>query len=1058
MNMKRLFFAVFLFLLSSTAVLQTVTAQQRRPIDHEHPLWLVHVDVWYAADPQKIIDLIPDDIKPYVCLNLSLSCGYDKERNIYKMPRSAVRTYKSWASVCQHNGMWFTCQPASGGHTHIQDYDLETFEYFFKQYPNFLGWNYAEQFWGFDEPGDKSSSKQTERWALFAKLVEMSHQYGGFLTVSFCGNIWSHPLNPVGEMKRNKNLLAACRKYPESILWLYKYTTSSCFYNNESVTISPFISGLAKNYGVRYDNCGWNGAMDALFGEGHGKKYPAAAGIGTVMEQTGINGGAVWDGPELTWREECFHEVNKTTVDGYQRRKWEQFRNFKGVWLDMFRKVIDGTLRIPSREEVVGRTKIAIVNDLNSGNDEDKYAGWGNLYDGLYKQTDPFNRGNGQWMDNFCYFKKTGRYAAIPVCVELYDDLAKQIPVQVMKSKRNQHWSSVQKKVDEFQAQYPEISTGDLFVARMGNQLVTYTPYTYLNKKTTAEGRIPLLYNTCDSLILNYGKLSSGLVREYADSLAIYLNNFRSDTTKAVKDVITVKGATAEPTFTQTKRNNSSSTAAAEWDAATGTYTLSVSHMGPVDIVIRCNGSATDRQEASQLLPLPLPKQPEESVLPIVIEAEDMDTKSVKSVAITNSGWYAPDMKEFAGNGYVEMGTSKSGSLRHQLKLKKAGEYTIAVRYSSATKDGEMQANVNGEKLSFDIQKSGKNEWVKSTFTAQLKEGVNDLRLNNTAGIAMTIDQIIYIPEGTEAEQFIVNVREAENGSITSDVAKAAEGQTVTLMVNPAEGYVLKELKVINSVYYTMNKTIAFDADANEVIFVMPDDNVVIQPVFIQKSAIEEEANTVYKLDFSTVGEGAMPQGWVCVQENNETHQYPDSYGQGARTFLGFTGYQGGALYWRKQKAEYGSQSKYPLTLEPGNYKLAYALAAWKEQPKYKVRLLNASGSAIATSNVFTATPNAGGDRGNVSKAVRRELPFTITEKGKYTIRFTNETGGTALDEFLLLECRIVKESATGITPVLTSAEDPEAIYDLRGVRQQGLRKGLNIIRTADGKTKKVFK
>ena len=75
MNMKRLFFAVFLFLLSSTAVLQTVNAQQRRPVDHEHPLWLVHVDVWYAADPQKIIDLIPDDIKPYVCLNLSLSCG-----------------------------------------------------------------------------------------------------------------------------------------------------------------------------------------------------------------------------------------------------------------------------------------------------------------------------------------------------------------------------------------------------------------------------------------------------------------------------------------------------------------------------------------------------------------------------------------------------------------------------------------------------------------------------------------------------------------------------------------------------------------------------------------------------------------------------------------------------------------------------------------------------------------------------------------------------------------------------------------------------------------------
>lgn len=152
--MKRILISLSLLLL--TLCWQPIMAQQRRPIDNEHPLWLVHVDVWNQADPQKIIDLIPDDIKPYVCMNLSLSCAYDKDYNVYKMPRCAVRTWKSWATVCQQNGLWFTCQPASGGHTHIQDDDLVTFEYFFKKYPNFLGWNYAEQFWGFDEPGDKS--------------------------------------------------------------------------------------------------------------------------------------------------------------------------------------------------------------------------------------------------------------------------------------------------------------------------------------------------------------------------------------------------------------------------------------------------------------------------------------------------------------------------------------------------------------------------------------------------------------------------------------------------------------------------------------------------------------------------------------------------------------------------------------------------------------------------------------------------------------------------------------------------------------------------------------
>ncbi len=446
--MKIRLFKMFIMLAVFLLTAGKVSAQERRPVDDRHPLWLIHVDVWNQADPQKIINLIPDDIKPYVCLNLSLSCSYDKEKDVYMRPQSAVRTFKSWATVCQANKMWFSCQPASGGHTHIKDDDLETFEYFYKRYPNFLGWNFAEQFWGFDEPNDKSSSTQVERLELFSKLVPMAHKYGGFLTISFCGNIWSHGLNPVGMMKRNAALLQACRDYPEAILWLYKYTTSSCFYNNESVTFSPFISGLAKNYGVRYDNCGWNGALDDILGSGHGRKYPTAAGIGTVMEQTCVNGGAVWDGPELIWTED-FQNLNNSTVDGYTRRNWGTFPGFDNAWIDMFRKIIDGTMYIPTREEVVKRTKIVVVNDVVNGSDEDKYASWGTLYDGLYKQEDPFNKDNGQWMNNYWYLKKTGRYGTVPVAVELYDDLAKAIPVVVKKSERSARWPSESKKVDE---------------------------------------------------------------------------------------------------------------------------------------------------------------------------------------------------------------------------------------------------------------------------------------------------------------------------------------------------------------------------------------------------------------------------------------------------------------------------------------------------------------------------------------------------------------------------------------------------------------------------------
>ena len=77
--MKKLF-TLLLFVLHASLFVSE--AQVRRPIDSQHPMWLIHVDVWNSADPQKIIDLIPNDIKPYVVMNLSLSCGYDTKTNM----------------------------------------------------------------------------------------------------------------------------------------------------------------------------------------------------------------------------------------------------------------------------------------------------------------------------------------------------------------------------------------------------------------------------------------------------------------------------------------------------------------------------------------------------------------------------------------------------------------------------------------------------------------------------------------------------------------------------------------------------------------------------------------------------------------------------------------------------------------------------------------------------------------------------------------------------------------------------------------------------------------
>jgi hypothetical protein len=1056
--MKKLF-TLLLFTIQFS--LLTSEAQLRRPVDSQHPMWMIHVDVWNNADPQKIIDLIPADIKPYVCMNLSLSCRYNTELNMYHMPRNAVRTYKSWASVCQLNNMWFTCQPASGGKTHIQDDDLETFEYFFKNYPNFLGWNYAEQFWGFDEPGDKCSSSQTSRLALFAKLVPMHHQYGGFLTISFCGNIWSHGLNPIGMMKRNKDLLKACKDYPEAILWLYKYTTSSCFYNNESVTWGPFISGLAKNYGVRYDNCGWNGATSDIIGEDK-CVYPAAAGIGTVMEQTAMNGGAVWDGPELIWTED-FQELSATTVDGYRCRKWGTIPNFDGVWVDMFRQIVKGNMYIPTREEVVNKTKVVVVNDVTSGGDEDKYAAWGDLYDGLYKQTDPFNRGNGQWMDNYCYFKKTGRYGAIPIVIGLYDDAAKKIPVQVKKSQRSSRWGTQTKKVADFNAQYPVVSTGDLFVERYKNQLVTYTPYTYLNKNKRAAAVIPLQYNTCKSLELKYDKLSSGLVREYADSITFYLNNYRrgtytrdgktyNDTTTLRTDTLIVNGFIEKPTYVMTKHATAKGTTSAteKYDAEAGVYKLTVKHCGAVNIRINCSGNEVRNNEETAMQPvaLPIPKQPEPFVGPVVIEAENMDNKSISGISQTHYGWCDPDVSDFTAMGYVKLGTSTSAALRHQLTLQQEGDYNIYIRYCKSSKAGNITVTVNGTKQTVSIEKTAVSKWLKAKVSAKLNAGKNTFILTNTGGIDMLIDQIVYEPVTTPVEKYQVTVREVEHGKIVPSVSEAAAGEIVTFTAVPDAGYGLKELQVVNSVFYTMGLKVPLSADGNGGQMVMPEDNIAVKAVFVDMTSVNS-------LDFSNVLAGALPVGWRTT-DGTSVRNYPTSNSSGPRTMTGFTGYQGKALYWRNTSAELGRLTGYPLKLEVGKYKLTWAMAAWSGSPKYNVNVIDPSGKVVASMTNLTAAPDAvKSSAANLSSAKLYELEFETTQKGNYVVQFQSTGGGYT--EYLLVDCRVNIVIPTDIHEVSPTASLPAGIYSVAGVRRESLQKGLNIVVSANGESRKVY-
>ncbi len=243
----------------------------------------------------------------------------------------------------------------------LREFDLSVYEEFYREYPNLIGFNYAEQFWGFDDPTDPLSAAWTDRINHFADLLKLSSKYGGYLVVSWCGNEYdaSHQIR-LGMLKRNPNFAAACRQYTKNFVLCEKYTQQSYQSDMESVCLGEYLSGYSGQYGIRYDSTGWTDA------NGSNANFTLATGGAPHLEHIMLTGETVIDGPELIWQQDVQGLNNGTTSDGYTTRRWGLFTQFPNVMIDLFRKILDGTVRIPSRQEVIDRTKVVIVNDVNT--------------------------------------------------------------------------------------------------------------------------------------------------------------------------------------------------------------------------------------------------------------------------------------------------------------------------------------------------------------------------------------------------------------------------------------------------------------------------------------------------------------------------------------------------------------------------------------------------------------------------------------------------------------------------------------------------------------------
>ena len=733
----------------STMTAEAASSVMRRPCSPDQPMLIVHIDTWNYADPAKIIALIPEDLKPYVVFNISLSINWSSTDHKWLMVQDGYECAKSWLKTCADEGVWCMVQPASGGQCHLPDYDSSgnivnfpnksqfvphadddyentIYAEFFRDYPNFIGFNYSEQFWGFESQDFPVTPIQ--RYQHFAKLLKLCNKYGGYLNINWCANYWSAAQNPVAMLKRCPEWRSACEQYSANLQLEEKYTQLGFSEDVESEVLGAYLSGYCGNYGVRYDETGWSDSTWSGSGAETKEQYRQITGLPIHMERMALNGATIIDGPELVWADDFAEKWGGIKDGDYSCRSWDTKDQYVNDTLGFFRKLVDGTIRIPTRQEVIQRTKVVVIQDNTTGDNHNKYSTYPTLFEGLYRMS-----GDGNLDKNYNPYKSTGRYPTIPTVYALRDSVAKSFQVQIKQSSIPSRWSSISAKQDEFNKLFASDYYGNCYAGRYENTWVTYNS----NKDGSNCGAVlSLKYNTCKNLDVNFNQYGNALIKEYSDRIDIYANNFDEKAQTTLRtDTFKISGCAAKPSYSakDTGRNQTASQISESY--ANGTYTLTVKHNGPVEISIQCKGNETGRLSNPKESSVKAPAYPSFYIGVRQYEGEFFDTQNVEGNVANGCG---SGVTGFWGQGFLKYGAKNNAAVRDTVSTTKAGKFDLTLRYSATSDINNVDLYVNGSKVKTLSMPKGSSysDWKTVTQSIDLKAGDNQVELKSNAALA----------------------------------------------------------------------------------------------------------------------------------------------------------------------------------------------------------------------------------------------------------------------------------------------------------------------------------
>ena len=632
MNTSKVIRAVVIKLLVFAWVLSACLLQAvplRRSLSPTTPMFLFQVQQPDASDPQACINAVPADIRPYTVMMYCMGAQSGAQTNGY-----AFADY--FCNVAQQNGVWCMFQCASGYANTMANTNTADYQALLQKYPNLIGFAFAEQNWGFGSVTTSSAfgpSTISDRMDLFTQLLPLCNLYGCFLysseMQSYGGNAGYNMMNKLKNYPNFRNATVTCLT---NFIVGDKTTQGSAFYDNESCTLGTFLSGHAGYYASRCDETAWSSCG---YSQLYGLKNPAVT-----------NGDAGLTMPEAVhgiFIAEHFLLQGATVIDGPEYPRYSTIYNgqltpcYKNTTADVFRKVLDGTIKIPTVGEVRSNTPLVYVTDSPNWWDAGRTPA--DFYDGLYMIA-----GNQSWL------KSSGRYGSIP---ELFTNGAYEMSffkTKVLQTLYSNRWVTVAAKTNEFNTLFPsEYSTtnGPFFASRRDNRWLTYNPY--INSNLTTSASLPLKYNTCTNLFLQYPPQSLAVITESNQSLQIYFNNYFTDkdtlwvannvnvgafmnsflanptdsTTNTTRTTLfQISGCTNTPTYALTDRgSHKPMTNSATF--AGGVFTLTLTGNGPCDITINCAGSAarTNVMPANNVMVAPSNFVPSVPVPPGLVSA-----------------------------------------------------------------------------------------------------------------------------------------------------------------------------------------------------------------------------------------------------------------------------------------------------------------------------------------------------------------------------------------------------------------------------------------------------